>query len=392
MSSTPKINIAVVSNTSWSVFNFRKGLLKKLISAGYNVFAIAPRDEFVPEIEALGCTFIELKNINNKGKNPLEDILLTLELRRIFKSNNLGFCFFFTPKINIYGCLATKFTQIKVIATINGLGFVFNEDQNKWLKFTVKKLYRLAFKNLEAIFFQNSDDKAYFLQNNIIDKAQKIVVVKGSGANLIEFNQKRDFNTNDKLVFLVSSRLIKEKGIYEYFEAAKNLKPKYPSVTFALLGLQANNPSAIPISVINKMHEQNIIDYWGVSNNMSDILNKVDVMVLPSFYREGIPKILIEGLAKGIPIITTNNVGCRETVENGKNGFLIEVKNSYALEIAIEKMITMPHSELELMGNYSRNKAEKEFDEDINHEAYLDILKPAVFFARSMDINYKPQV
>jgi len=369
-------NIAVVSNTSWSLYNFRKGLLQKLIVKGFKVFAIAPRDEFVPEIEALGCIFIELKNINNKGKNPLEDILLTLELRKIFKVNKLNFCFFFTPKINIYGCFAAKFTNIKVIATINGLGFVFNEDQNKWLKLTVEKLYRLAFKNLEAIFFQNYDDKNYFLNNNIINKNQHIVVVKGSGANLTEFDQKKNFNPNEKLVFLLSSRLIKEKGIYEYFEAAKNLKTKYPFVKFALLGLQANNPSAIPITVINAMHDKNIIDYWGISNNMSAILNKVDVMVLPSFYREGIPKILIEGLSKGLPLITTNNVGCKETVEDGKNGILIEIKNSKALENAMEKMINMPTVNLELMGQNSREKAENEYDEKTNHLAYLDILKP----------------
>ena len=366
----------MVSNTSWSIFNFRKGLLQRLIEAGYTVFAVAPKDKFVQEIEELGCTFIELKTINNKGKNPLEDILLTLELRKIFKSNKLNFCFFFTPKINIYGSIAAKFTQVKTVATINGLGFVFNEEQPIWLKSTVKKLYTIAFKNLLAIFFQNNDDKDYFLGLNIISKKQQIVVVKGSGANLIEFNQKKGFNESERLVFLLSARLIKEKGIYEYFDAAKKLKIKYPDVTFALLGLQANNPSAIPLSVINTMHEQKIIDYWGVSDNMSAMLDNVDVMVLPSFYKEGIPKILIEALAKGLPIITTDNVGCRETVDDGKNGFLIEVKNSKALELAMEKMINMPHLELELMGNFSRNKAELEFDEALNHKAYLAILKP----------------
>ena len=140
MSSNLIKNIAIVSNTSWSVYNFRKGLLQKLVLAGYKVFAIAPKDKFVAEIELIGCTFIELKNINNKGKNPLQDILLTLELRKIFKSNHINFCFFFTPKINIYGCIATRFTNIKTVATINGLGFVFNEDQARWLKFTVKKI------------------------------------------------------------------------------------------------------------------------------------------------------------------------------------------------------------------------------------------------------------
>lgn len=367
-------NIAIVSNTSWYVYNFRKGLLQKLIHSGYNVFAIAPKDKFVQEIELLGCTFIELKNIKNKGKNPLQDILLTVELRKIFNTHQLDFCFFFTPKINIYGCIATKFTTIKSVATINGLGFVFNEEQHKWLKYTVKKLYTFAFKNLNAIIFQNNDDKEYFLHFNIINGRQEIIVVKGSGANLTEFNQKKFFHPNGQLVFLLSARLIREKGIYEYFAAAKNLKQKYPTVTFALLGLQANNPSSIPITVIKEMHQQKIIDFWGETNNMSRILNNVDVMVLPSYYREGIPKILIEALAKGLPIITTDQVGCKETVDDGINGILIEIKNAAALVAAMEKMINMPTIQLTEMGERSRHKAEDEFDESLNHQAYISIL------------------
>ncbi len=374
MASNTIKNIAIVSNTSWYVYNFRKGLLKKLVDCGYTVFAIAPKDKFVPEIESLGCTFIELKNINNQGKNPLQDILLTLELRKIFISNRIEFCFLFTPKINIYGCIAVKFTAIKAVATINGLGFVFNDDQPGWLKFTVKELYTIAFKNLKAIIFQNNDDKEFFLRLKIINSLHQIIVTRGSGTNLEEFYQKRVFNANSNLFFLLSSRLIKEKGIYEYFEAAKNLKAKYPTVTFALLGLQADNPSSIPLEVINEIHNKKVIEYWGESEDMSSILNDVDVMVLPSYYKEGIPKILIEALAKGLPVITTNNVGCRETVDDGENGFLIEIKNAEALERAMEKMILMSCEELAAMGARSRTKAEQEFDEAYNHQAYLSVL------------------
>jgi glycosyltransferase involved in cell wall biosynthesis len=356
------------------VYNFRKGLLKKLIDSGYTVFAVAPKDKFVNEIELLGCTFIELKNINNKGKNPLQDILLTLELRKIFLSNNIDFCFLFTPKINIYGCIAIKFTAIKAVATINGLGFVFNDEQPGWLKFTVKELYSIAFKNLKAIIFQNSDDKDFFLRLKIIDSRHQTIITRGSGTNLEEFYQKKVFNTNSNLVFLLSSRLIKEKGIYEYFEAAKNLKAKYPTITFALLGLEADNPSSIPLAVINEIHHQKVIDYWGESDDMSSILNNVDIMVLPSYYKEGIPKILIEALAKGLPVITTDNVGCRETVDDGQNGFLIAIKNAEELEQAMEKMILMPGVALAAMGARSRTKAEQEFDETFNHQAYLSVL------------------
>lgn len=367
-------NIAIVSNTSWYIYNFRKGLLQKLIGAGYTVFAIAPKDKFVEEITNLGCTFIELKHIHNKSKNPFQDILLTLELRKILKVTKLDFCFFFTPKINIYGSIAAKFTKTKTVATINGLGFVFSDGQPGWLKFTVKKLYTIAFKNLKAVIFQNTDDKQYFLDFKIVDSSQQIIVVRGSGANLIEFDQKKSFNSGSNLVFLLSARLIKEKGLFEYFEAAKQLKQRHPNVTFAVLGLKADNPSAVPVSVIDALHQQKIIKYWGGTDNMSAMLNNVDVMVLPSYYREGVPKILIEALAKGLPVITTDNIGCRETVEDGKNGFLIEVKNAIALEAAMEKMILMKTEQLAKLGENSRNKAEREFDEAFNHKTYLTVL------------------
>lgn len=368
-------NIAIVSNTSWYVYNFRKGLLKELIKAGYILYAISPRDHFVEEIEALGCTFIELSNINNQGKNPLQDILLTLELKKILRTHQIQCCLFFTPKINIYGNIAIKFTNIKAIATINGLGFVFNDDQPKWLQFTVRQLYKFAFKKLSAIFFQNEDDKDFFLRSNIINPNQNISVVRGSGVNVLEFNYKKSFNPSDKLVFLLSARLIKEKGLYEYFEAARQLKKKYPSVTFALLGLPADNPSAVSSDIVNDFHKKGIIDYWGVSDNVSLILNKVDVMVLPSYYREGVPRVLIEGLAKGLPIITTNNVGCRETVDDLQNGFLIPIKDVQSLKLAIEKMINMPMEERIIMSEQSRQKAVTEFDDSLNHKKYLQVIK-----------------
>jgi glycosyltransferase involved in cell wall biosynthesis len=367
--------IAIVSNTSWYVYNFRKGLLKELIKVGYTIYAISPRDHFVKEIEALGCIFVELSNIDNQGKNPLQDILLTLELKKILKKHQIQCCLFFTPKINIYGNVAIKFTNIKAIATINGLGFVFNEDQPKWLKFTVRRLYKFAFKSLSAIFFQNEDDKDFFLKSGIIYNGQNVSVVRGSGVNIYEFNYKSSFNPPDKIVFLLSARLIKEKGLYEYFEAAKELKTKYPLVTFALLGLPADNPSAVSIDIINEFHKNNIIEYWGVSDNVSVILNKVDVMVLPSYYREGVPRILIEGLSKGLPIITTDNVGCRETVDDLKNGFLIPVKDVQSLKSAIEKMINMPMEQRLLMSEQSRKKAVNEFDESLNHKKYLEVIK-----------------
>ena len=364
-------NIAIVSNTSWYIYNFRKGLLLELISRGYKVYAIAPKDKFVNEIEAIGCTFIELKKISNKGRNPFQDLLFIVELQKIFKSQSIHCCLFFTPKINIYGSIATKFCSTKAIATINGLGFVFTEGQSPLLRSLVKKLYAFAFRGLSTVFFQNNEDRAIFTESNIITPKQQICVVKGSGVNLTEFYQKTSFQPAERLTFLLSARLLKEKGVLEYFEAAKNLKKKYPDVTFALLGVKADNPSAVSEETINAYNDQGIIKYWGVSDKMNITLDSVDIMVLPSYYREGIPKVLIEALAKGLPIITTENVGCKETVVHSKNGILIPVKNIHALQQAMEDILQLPMEKRIEMGNYSRRKAEAEFDEKENHRAYI---------------------
>lgn len=368
-------NIAIVSNTSWYIYNFKKGLIRRMLQQGYNVTVIAPRDRFVQEIEQMGCTFVELTKIRNKGKNPFQDILLSLELKKLFEKNNIQCSLFFTPKINIFGSIAAKFSHTKAIATINGLGFVFNDGQASWLRFLVKKLYRYAFRNLFAVFFQNEEDKAFFIESKLVAADQPIFIVKGSGVNLDEFYQRDGYGQSASITFLLSARLLKEKGIYEYLEAAKNLKKKYPAAIFALLGVPADNPSRVPVEVIDKYHQQGIIDYWGRSDNMSEVLNKVDVMVLPSYYREGIPKVLLEGLAKGLAIITTDNVGCRETVENLKNGFLIPVKDTSALQEAMEKMISLPLEQRIEMSNYSRRKAESEFDEVSNHSEYLRLIE-----------------
>ncbi|UEG50548.1 glycosyltransferase family 4 protein [Ferruginibacter lapsinanis] len=370
-------NIAIVSNTSWYVYNFRKGFLSELIRQGYNVFVIAPKDKFVVEIELLGCSFIELKQIQNKGKNPFQEMLLTLELRKYFKSRKIDVALFYTPKINIFGSIATKFSSTKGVATINGLGFVFNEGQPKWLQTVVKNLYRFAFSGLPAVFFQNEEDKEFFIKSKILcGKKQCICVVRGSGVNLDEFYQKKNNpGSPSALTFLLSARLIREKGINEYLEAAKIVKQKYANANFALLGVVADNPSAIPVEVITQLYKEGVIDYWGSSDNMSETFNKVDIMVLPSYYREGIPKVLIEALSKGLPVITTDNVGCRETVEDGKNGYLIPVKNIHALSEAMEKMILLTPEQRNEMGEYSRRKAVNEFDEKSNHLKYVDLIK-----------------
>ena len=367
--------VAIVSNTSWYIYNFRKGLIDHLLAKGYKVYAISGKDKFIDEIKACGCEYIELKYLKSKGKNPFKDVMLTWELRSLFKKLKIDYCLFYTPKINIYGSIAIKKTPTTGLATINGLGFVFNDNQHPFLKKIVLALYRFAFKNVYSIFFQNTEDREFFLGKRIITKNNNTQIINGSGVNLDIFSFKNSFNSSDKLIFLMSARLLAEKGVFEYLTAAEKIKEKFPSITFMLVGLTADNPSAVSQNVLTDYHKRGIINYIGETDNMNSVLNKVDVLVLPSYYREGIPRVLLEGLSKGLPIITTDNVGCRETVEDNKNGFLIPVKDAVALQFAMEKLINLPVQERQEMGLYSRQIAINKFNEVDNHQAYMDIIE-----------------
>jgi glycosyltransferase involved in cell wall biosynthesis len=364
-------NIAIISNTSWSLFNFRKGLMSELIAQGNNVFAIAPQDLFVEEIKNLGATFIPIKSLDAKGKNPFKDLFTILELRKILLKNRIQVSYLFTPKINLYGSLSSKFTSIKSNATVNGLGFLFNDEKETFVGKMIKKMYKVAFTGIDNVFFQNSDDLEFFKKNNLL-KNTNVRLVRGSGANLNQFYQKQKYNGfHQKMIFLYAGRLIKEKGVLEYLEAAKQIKAKYPDCVFKVVGLEANNPSAIDINILKQYDKENIIQHVGSTDKMNILLDDIDVVVFPSYYREGIPKILIESLAKGLPIITCDSVGCKETVEDGVNGYLVEPKNTSDLVEKIEKIICIPNQELVAMGFQSRKKAENEFDEKFIIKEYV---------------------
>ncbi len=369
--------IAIVSNTSWYVYIFRRSFIEKLVQQGFTVYVIAPKDKFVTELEALGAHFIEVQNMQNKGINPIKDLRLMWELRSIFTKHKINSALFFTPKANIFGSIACKFCRTKSIVTVNGLGFVFSDEQPAWVRFIVKMLYKFSFSGVKGIVFQNTEDRDYFLQHSLIHASQPIFHVRGSGVNVHEFNKKRQFNPGTELHFLLSARMIREKGINEYVQAATTLKKEYPLTKYILIGLEADNPSAIPMDVIHDLHTKGVLEHRGSSYDMNATMNEVDVLVLPSYYREGVPRVLLEGMAKGLPLITTDNVGCRETVVDGYNGYLIPVQDAGSLTSAMRKMIELNPQSFALMSNNSRLKAESEFNEDANHDVYLKIINTA---------------
>jgi len=364
--------IAITANTSWYLYNFRINTIKSLISYGYKVVAIAPADEYSQKLEQLGCLFINI-NIDQGGTNPFKDIKTLINFYGILKKNNIECILNFTPKNNIYGTLAASYLDIKSINNIAGLGTLFIEENIS--SKIARLLYKLSQKNATKIFFQNEDDRGIFL-NSGYAKKEITDRLPGSGVDLTRFTVSPA--PDDHVVrFLLIARMLYDKGIGHYVEAARILKQKYnQSVEFRLLGfLGVNNPSAVPESEMQSWVSEGIVTYLGVSDTVEQEIAQVDCMVLPSYYREGVPKSLLESGAMGKPIVTTDNVGCRETVDHGVNGFLCQPRSTESLASALELIIQMSHEERLEMGLASRKKMAEEFDEKIIIDKYLLAVK-----------------
>lgn len=360
--------IVLTANTSWYLYNFRENTIKEFIRNGDEVHVISPRDEYTKKIESLGCSAHHIK-IDGRGINPFIDIITCLRFMILFWKIKPHVILNFTPKNNIYSSLAASPLNIPVINNIAGLGHSFMRDCV--LSKIVKKLYKISQRKVSYIFFQNDEDMKIFKENKIGLKAFK-ERIPGSGVDLKRFHfysapQKKP------LRFLMSARMITEKGVYLFVEAARQLKEKYrDEVDFSLLGFcDSDTPSSVKIDEINTWVGQGIIHYLGVTDKVEDVIKDVHCVVLPSYYREGVPKSLLEAGAMGKPIITTDNVGCRETVVDGYNGYLCNPKSLSSLIVAMEKIIVSSEEEINQLGKNSRKHIADKFDEKIVIDRYL---------------------
>lgn len=360
--------IAITANTSWYLYNFRKNTILSLIENGYDVIVIAPLDDYSDKIVGFGVKFVPI-SIDQGGTNPYRDLKTIFYFYKIYSLHNVDVVLNFTPKNNIYSTLAAARFGIKVINNIAGLGSLFINEHitSKIARF----LYKISQKHAHKVFFQNEEDRELFILNGF---SQRHITdrLPGSGVDLSRFSVVKSRDDN-RVRFLIVARMLYDKGIKEYVEAARVLKQKYgEKVEFRLLGfLDVNNPSSISASQMQSWVDQGLVNYLGVSDFVEEVMGEVDCIVLPSFYREGVPKSLLEAGAMGKPIITTDNVGCRETVDHGVNGFLCEPRSISGLTKALEKIILMPYAKRIEMGLNSRKKIESEFDEKIVISKYL---------------------
>jgi glycosyltransferase involved in cell wall biosynthesis len=372
---TKKILISL--NTAWNLLNFRAGLIGGLVSSGYEVVAVAPRDQYVAKLELLGCRFVHLE-MDNQGTRPIGDLLLLWRFFRMLKTEKPDLCLFYTVKPNVYGSLASAICGIPFINNVSGLGAVF--IQGGWLRRLVSALYRLAFRSSSRVFFQNRDDLGLFLENKLV-KVALTDILPGSGINLHRFTLTDDSDgksLNTPFRFILIARMLKDKGVVEFVNAAKLIKESGVKAEFFLLGfLDVQNPAAISSEQMKEWTDQGFVKYLGVSDDVREQIASADCIVLPS-YREGTPRTLLEAAAMGKPIITSNVVGCKEVVEHGVNGLLCEVKNAQDLALKMKAMLLLSEDQRRLMGENGRLKMEKEFDENIVIQKYLQAIDLAL--------------
>ena len=374
--------IVLIGNTSGTLLNFRKELIIELINKGHTVYCLVSDYtlETKTSVKDLGAIPIE-STLNSKGINPIADIKSTIELSRILKEIKPDIVFSYFVKPVIFGTLAAKKVKVpRIIGMIEGLGNAFTPNDTNGLDFKKKTiqrtqilLYKFALPLLDALIVLNPDDHEDLVSKLNI-KLKEVVVLGGIGVDLEKFKY-TPVKTDTPVSFVFIARLLKEKGVYEYLKAAENVKGKYPETIFYILGgFDVDNPFALRKSELDSYLSSGIVDYPGYVKNVANYLNKSSVFVLPS-YREGFPRSTQEAMAIGRPIITTDVPGCRETVEEGINGYLIPPYDTDALTDKMLKFIEQPEL-INRMGRESRRIAESKFDISEVNDKLINILFP----------------
>ena len=379
--------IAIVSNTSWSVYNFRLGLIRRLQDLGYDVSIIAPQDNFSAKLVAEGFNFHHIYT-NNYSTNPFNDLRTLFQLVKIYRKNKFDFIFHYTIKPNIYGTLAARWCKIPSIAITTGLGRLFSFN-NKVVKFLSSKLYQVAAKYSQQIWFLNQSDLDSFIDRGITTR-KKAFLLPSEGIDTQKFKPKESYYVNEKkqLFFLFAGRVIWDKGVKEFVEAAKIIKKNYKNITFQILGfIDPSNPNAVPYKDIQEWQKRNIISYLGETEDVRPFLEDCSCLVFPSFYNEGISRILLEAAAMGKPIITTDNVGCRDVVKDNYNGFICKIKDKNDLVRNLLKFISLTFRKQELMGLNGRKVVLSNFNEEQIIKIYVGYLSN--YFNQKVDLGKK---
>ncbi|WPM31724.1 glycosyltransferase family 4 protein [Hydrogenobacter sp. T-2] len=368
-----KKSIVLASNTSFSLYNFRLGLMRRLKELGYDVVCIAQVDDYTEYLKE-EFSFYPLKNLDRKGKNPIKDFKLFLEFLSLYRKIRPDLVINYTIKPNIYSSIASGILGIPSISVITGLGYVFL--RGGLLEKLVRVLYKKAFKFNKFIIVQNSED--YRVVKHISDNAKKVILIESSGVNTDYFSpaicEKHDRNKG-KTIFLFIGRFLKDKGIIELIEAGKLLWQERKDFEIWLVGgIDYGNPQSLREEDINNIKKYEFVKVLPFSKDVRPLICQADCVVLPSYYKEGIPRSLLEAMSMAKPIITTTSPGCMDVCEDGVNGFLVEQRSISSLKVSMERFLNLSEEDRQRMGVLGRELAIRRFDEKIIIEKYLSLI------------------
>ena len=365
--------IVLSINTSWNIVNFRAGLIRRLLAEGHRVVALSPPDGHVAALVAMGVEHVPIA-IDSKGLSPAGDLRLFAAYRRALAGIRPAAYLGWTIKPNVWGSLAAHSLGIPVINNISGLGTAFIKTGP--LTHLVRWLYRTALARSATVFFQNRHDRDLFVGQRLV-RAERTALLPGSGIDLVRFAPVEG-KENQPFSFLMVARLLRDKGVVEFADAARLVRAERPDVRFSLLGgLWSANRTAIERATVEGWVGEGVLAWLGEADDVRPYLAAAGAVVLPS-YREGMPRSLLEAAAMGRPLIATDVPGCTEIAREGENAFLCAARDARSLADAMLAMLALTPAERAEMGRRSRGIAEAEFDTAVVEDRYLEAIRAAI--------------
>jgi glycosyltransferase involved in cell wall biosynthesis len=364
------MKVLISANTSWYVWNFRKRLIDEIRAQGHTVIVAAPADSYSAKFGEEGIDFVPV-SIRAKSTNPLGELATFCSYMSVYRAERPDIILQYTIKPNLYGSIAARFLGIPAVCNVSGLGAAF--ARKGLLSFIVVRLYRFAFRKVHRVFFQNPDDRALFLEQRLV-REERTALLPGSGVNLERFTPEP--RESGPFTFLFVGRLLKAKGVEDFIRAARIVRAEgFPDTRFVLLGAYDDDDSHMADrALIDGAVSDGVVILPGQVDDVRVWLRKADCVALPSYYREGVPRSLLEGAASGKILIAADSVGTKEPVTNGLNGFLCRPRDPADLARAMKQALSLTAEQRDAMGRNSRTIAETRFDERIVLLAYLDIL------------------
>ena len=371
------MKVVILSSLSWSLINFRGALIARMIEEGHEVVACAPDEE--PEVlERLARMGVRFRRtpMARAGTNPLHDVRTLLHYRHLMRAERPDVVVAYTQKPIIYGGLAARlWSRARYFSIMSGLGYVFSEeaDGRRWLRSVVSRLYRIGIAQARCIFVFNSDDHRLMQESGIVSPTQRVMQVPGSGIDLRHFAEQP--LPKGPFTFLMMGRLMRDKGVGEYVEAARIVRARHPDVRFLLLTRpETENPTGYTAADLDRWREAGLIEFLPETRDVRPFIASAHAFVLPSFYREGLPRTILEALATGRPVITTDMPGCRDPIRHGINGLLVPPRDASALADAMEAMIANPQR-VTAMAGAARQTAVDVYDVDKVNALLLETMQ-----------------